>query len=335
MNSSWRRVLYQLGLALGSIIFLCQTWNGYQAIQQNTIQVPFPAILAVAWGLAVLALGLQIISWSYLMRALGVYLSWRQVFKGYTISFLPRYIPGSIWGYLSRSQWLRSHDVPYVVSNTGSILELLTAVTTNGLVIGICYAWVSRDPLLFTSWVVLAILVPLAIWIILRQVPNGPFLRFFGNKAMKKNHFVMPLHSWLRILMLYVLLWFCYGGAFLLIFSAFNFPWTVGILETTLWFSIAWFVGFLVVFVPTGLGVRELALSSLVMMNLGLLPSQAGALAVACRFITFLAEFAWVIVGVTRGKGGAADYGLSNSSSTRFQSDELLGGRKDCFNQPG
>jgi len=328
MNSSWRRVLYQLGLVLGSVIFLGQTLSGYWAIKQNIMAVPFPAILVMAWGVAVLAWGIQIISWAYFMRALGVRLTWRQVVEGYTISFLPRYIPGSIWGYLSRGHWLyRTHGVPYTVSNVGSILELSVAVMTNCLVIGACYVWLSKDTLLFIGWVVFATLTLLATWIILHQ-SFRPFLKFCGNGSSNKKYFIEPLYSWLGILMLF-LLWLFYGGVLLLVFSSFDSSWTTGVVETTLWFGTAWLVGFLIVFVPTGLGVRELALSSLITMNLGLLPSQASALSVTCRFITFLAELAWIILGAILGKANVVCHSSSNSSLTRSQSDEFS--RKDCL----
>jgi hypothetical protein len=144
-TGSWRRFLSRLGFVLGSLIFLQQLWNGYQAIVE---QVAFSALLpiAVAYCVAVIAGALPIFAWFRLMAGVGAPLSWRHTLKGYTLSFLPRYIPGSIWGYLSRSEWFRDNaGIACAVSNAGSLVEILATLPGGNRACGSASTLVGRS----------------------------------------------------------------------------------------------------------------------------------------------------------------------------------------------
>src|SRR3972149_6374809 len=127
MVNSPRRLLHLIGLALGGLLFVYQILNVLPAVMENKLHVSSPAFIGLALAIGVAAIGIQTIAWARLMRAFGIYLSWSQVLQGYTLSFLPRYIPGSVWGYLSRNEWLlQNHNVRYGISNRVSLLEVLS-----------------------------------------------------------------------------------------------------------------------------------------------------------------------------------------------------------------
>ena len=65
--------------------------------------------------------------------------------RGYSLSFLPRYLPGSIWGYLSRSEWLtQQFSIPFKYSNAISVVEIGATITANLLV---AFIWLSINPI--------------------------------------------------------------------------------------------------------------------------------------------------------------------------------------------
>ena len=81
----------------------------------------------------------QVCAGVLLMRSLNIELPIHKARYIYSLSFLARYIPGSIWGYLSRSEWLlHDYQVSYASSNYGSILEVALAVSTGFCVLGLC-----------------------------------------------------------------------------------------------------------------------------------------------------------------------------------------------------
>ncbi len=62
--------------------------------------------------------------------------------------------------------------------------------------------------------------------------------------------------------------------------------------------GLSWVLGFVIVFVPAGLGIRELAISTLLTAYGALLPWQADLVAVLSRFGLIVAELAWLLVGL-------------------------------------
>ena len=299
MNQSWRRVLYLVGLGVGSLLFLYQLWNGYQAVVQKALRVSAPALLGVALGIVMVATGLQMIAWSRLMQALGNHLSWRQVVRGYALSFLPRYIPGSIWGYLSRGEWLhRSHNVTYQVSNFGSILEVVGILSASCLTVGIYYASLSSGLSQLVLLIVTA-LIPFAIWRVLQWVISGHLFRcLFAKVSAVGASFQVTFWNWIAVVMLYLILWLCYGGLIWLLVQALGIPLAGSVIQYSFIFSLAWVVGFVVVFVPAGLGIREVTLSSLLVANIGLLSYQGSAVAIASRLTISIAELVWLLFGL-------------------------------------
>jgi hypothetical protein len=123
MAFPWRKLLYYLGVGLGAILFLQQVWLGIESVRQEVLHINRPVCLLAAIGLTFIIYALQMIAWGQIMLGLGSLINLPAVLQGYIISFLPRYIPGTIWGYLSRAEWLKStYNVPHSTSTLGSVL---------------------------------------------------------------------------------------------------------------------------------------------------------------------------------------------------------------------
>ena len=121
-----RKILYFVCLGAGALILILQAANGYRAQTARGLPITSPQLLFGALVFTGLATGAQMLAWRTLMQGLGVSLGKREVLRGYMLSFLPRYIPGSVWGYLGRNEWFfQEYAVSYAASNLGSILEIL------------------------------------------------------------------------------------------------------------------------------------------------------------------------------------------------------------------
>jgi hypothetical protein len=95
-----------------------------------------------------------------------------------------------------------------------------------------------------------------------------------------------------------IILWVLHGGSIYFVSQAVLFPPLVDLPGAVFVMSAAWLIGFIAIAVPAGIGVRELTLATLLSSQFGLLPWQAGLVAVASRLVVILAEVEWLLVGL-------------------------------------
>jgi hypothetical protein len=297
MKSSWRKLLYWIGISLGGLIFLYQLWQGMQGVLTNAVRLVLPWHLALAGLCTAAAFGLQIGAWQALMAGLGVRLSWRQVLEGYSLSLLPRYIPGSVWGYLSRAEWLRQrHQVAYAVSNLGSILEVLLGVLSGLFVTGLYLASRWGMPAFYLALAALGLALLLAWWAAGWALSSRLFKKLMPKLAGEKPAWI-GLGRWCGLLALHLSAWACYGLATRLAAQSLGLAVYASWLVFTFMFTVAWLVGFFILFVPSGLGVREVTLAFWLARLAGASSSQSGAAAVTLRLLMALVELFWLAAG--------------------------------------
>jgi glycosyltransferase 2 family protein len=288
---NWRRVLYGLGLTIGLALFARQAWLGYGALRNNSHITAHLGYLLAALSCYLAGNLVQIAAWAMVMRAVGAPLQVDQALRGYILAFLPRYIPGTVWGYLSRGEWLaRECGVAYSISSLASLLEAATLLLT---ALSIGALWYVAVP-----WrLPVALICFILLWINWHWLP-----RLLQHIAPARwQHQLQTSHSpWLGVggNLLYILFWAVHGCGLWLLGRALGFwsgapPWSA--ISAA---SVAWAAGFVVLFVPTGLGVREATLTALLQQQVGLLAGEAGTLAVLSRLWIILAELLLLLMGV-------------------------------------
>jgi len=296
--STWRKRLFTIGLILGLALFLRQVWVAFVALKlHNPGSIKIPYLLA-ALGANLSIYVLMMLAWPLLMWYLGTSLSVRDTVQGYCLTFIPRYIPGSVWGYLSRSQWLKqAHHIDYGVSMMGSVLEglglLLTGVFMAGLYLCFQLAGVAQ---LLLACTCLGLLV--GTWLIV------PKLAVQLARRIAKDSFSLPDNrpsrtgAWSVAITLYLLLWVAFGASLLLASNAIAPDRTNDLPAAVFVASLSWVIGFVIVFVPAGLGVRELATSTLLAQYLAFPSWQADLVPVLSRAGLIIAELVWLLVGL-------------------------------------
>ncbi len=293
----WRTALFSVGLCAGVLLFVRQVWSSYIAIRQQELILYRPTYL-LAGGVAILLFyGLQVMAWGSIMRCLGTSLDPRQAFKGYFLSFLPRYIPGSVWGYWSRSHWLeQNYGVRYTTSVLGSVLEALALTLTGIGVAGFCASIRWEGALRFAAVGAWVGAIGMA-WLGLPKL-----VVWFGRRFRKG---VSPPHqegsllkTWSLTVVLYLLLWTTYGTSIFLTASTLTSASATDLLGTVFVSSLSWVAGFAAVIVPAGIGVREVTFATLLPLHTGFLSWQAHLIAVLSRVEVLLAELAFLAIGL-------------------------------------
>ncbi len=288
-----RLALQFFGSIIGLILLAFQIKDGFSSINISLLNFQNKRFLIISLVAAFLALIFQVLGWRKLLNTLGFSLPYRDVFFGYTFTFLPRYIPGSIWGYITRSEWLFNiYQIPYKKSLFISILEMIIIFLTNLALGFFILNYLTNYQFLFLLFFFLSLL--LIIFIIFTK--SKPLQKKFHNDYSKRINFP----SIVTILLLFFSSWILYGVSLInsifafYIIEKFNFSQFFLVISIN---SISWVIGFLIIFVPAGIGVRELVLNNLLIFFFNLPFSTSSAIAIIFRMITLLAEFLLMVFG--------------------------------------
>lgn len=311
---------------LGLGLLTQQAWQGYQALHYSQSCVLRPVPLLTSLALYIAAYFVQMAAWTLIMRSLQVTLPVRSVIEGYALSFLPRYIPGSVWGYLSRNEWLaQTHQVSYATSTIASILEAGMLLITAAILGGFYGLQLPQWQAIISPHIDHSFYLPIALayvcmglvgaWVVWQMLPRL-FTRF-TKKSLPKEDGSPVQHAynkrgtnfqlWAITIALYLAFWFMQGGALMTIAQALCEDMSLSLLAASAAFAISWGIGFLIIFVPAGLGVREWTLSTFLVTFAALQPGHATLLALISRFGLIVAEI--VVLGI----------GLHGQIRSRFQ----------------
>lgn len=299
--NNWKKAIRYIGLILGLILFLMQFVDAVIKFKESGIISLNWAFIACAVLVMLIIYFIQVRLWLSSMKSIGIIISTLDAIKGYWISFIPRYIPGSVWGYLGRSDWLfREFNIPFRYSNSGSAVEVSIIVISN-IVIGILT--INNNYHIMVKSLAIVVITFLSC-IILYRISRLPFLidskqsvRFI---AFPSNG--LRVKSWLIGYGYSLINWILYGVVLLLVVLSMslkiNYPTNGFVMSLTGIFSIAWLIGFIVFFLPGGLGLREFILSSLLVSILGFGFGNAVIIAIILRLITLLAELFWICIAL-------------------------------------
>jgi uncharacterized membrane protein YbhN (UPF0104 family) len=295
----WRTFLYRTGLVIGMLLLVYQLYRSKDGFNQAELNASNWVWLALAITCLLLALGIQIAAWIALMRSIGLSLPKRSAFGHYYLSFISRYIPGSVWGYLSRAEWLKTdHGISYRQTNMGSFIEICAGLVSIVLMAALRFALTNKTGMIFGLCVIF--LFPVVVVEIIRKTAGtlDPTRDRWGLSSLQN----LRMKEFLAGTFLLTANWILYGSALLLSarFLGFDLPSSpqliLGIYPGI--YSLAWLVGFLIIFLPSGVGAREIVLADgLVIAGLLQYP-EASAVALILRGILLVSELIWLMISV-------------------------------------
>ena len=207
----------------------------WQPLNWGNLVVSLLIVLASCFLVALL--------WWYILRLLGGQPTPRQALHAYFLSSLPRYIPGWVWGYAGRTYLIEQVGVRRKVAVLGSAMEMGLFAGT-GLVIGVFY-WLKGTGAIIAATFIFGLVV-----VGVSALPLSMDRRYRpGLKSIFES---------IVIVFLYIGFWIVYGLSVVILVGA-TLPTLSAeqIVTITSGFSLAWLAGFVAVFVPGGLGIRE------------------------------------------------------------------------------
>ena len=277
-------VLFFFGLALYEI------WPQLASYQWHVE----PGWLVLALGILVARGPLSVWGWWLILRRLGYPLSFPQSIRIVYYSALAGYLPGSMWYVVSRVFMAEKAGVPRLVGAISvaieSVLVLLATLAVAGLSLA---AW--PDPPLWAVAVMIALLAGV-IWrpdLFFRLVDWG--LKRIGRQPLGVR---LSSRDVVLIMIPFVLSWLAFGLIFFALLAAL-YPGLPLVYEPVVTgiFTVAWLGGYLAIFVPQGLGVRELIIVSLLAV-IGVPAPVATAAALLGRLWSILGVGIWAAISV-------------------------------------
>jgi uncharacterized membrane protein YbhN (UPF0104 family) len=238
-----------------------------------------------------LCLLIQATAWYAIVRLLGGRVGVVTALWAYGVTLLPRYVPGSVWGYTSRVLLLERRGVPARLSVASTVLEVALIVGSGALAALFALYRVIPPP---AYWLVLAglfIIAGFGLVVLSRRYAAQTAPRAHTHSLLRLT-LSQSFAAWLALGLVYVTFWVLYGMSTWLVAESLA-PGACGncFVEVVSGAALAWLGGFLVLFVPGGLGVREVALTLLLSPTLG--AAEAALVALLARLAGMVAEVAF------------------------------------------
>ncbi|MGH9276296.1 MAG: lysylphosphatidylglycerol synthase domain-containing protein [Acidimicrobiales bacterium] len=234
--------------------------------------------LALAAVLAVVGMTAIAVPWRRAIQLLGDDMPTGQVIRRYYVGEIGKYVPGGVWPVLGRGELAVRWGIRRTTAYTSVLLSLMA------LYLAAMFVVVAGLPALLsgngTGPIAVLLLLPLGL-VALHPRALGAAIALVERLTKRDVHLEIP--SWgssVALVARYVPAWLAIGGATWAVARSLD-P-SAGVIEIGTAATLSWLIGFLLVPVPGGVGVREAAF---VAAAGSLDPGIAAAVAVAARII--------------------------------------------------
>ena len=214
----------------------------------------------------------------------GVNLTYPQIFRIFALSQLGKYIPGGIWHFVGRFNMYHEQEMSVKESTKALIAEnfwLLTGAIVSGLALGL-FSPQAHELLVKTG-------IDLPIWV-LTGTGIGLFVMWLGLLVAFDWYFRLKgksvnFYYLLYLIGLQILIWLLLGLSFAFVLPQIRADTLLIYISA---YALSWIFGYVVIFAPGGIGIRELALTW--MLSSFFLTQDILIYSTIHRFIYFIVE---------------------------------------------
>ncbi|NPA91089.1 MAG: hypothetical protein GXO55_06540 [Chloroflexi bacterium] len=292
----FRRVIQWILLALIGAFWAHTLWSQRDALAHYPWHMGWP-YLAGAAGLLMGQMLLLATGWWRILHLLGVPLSWRTGSGMWLRAQIARYLPGGFWDILGRGWLGREVQVPLYAISSGALLEILLQLLAAAgfLLIAVHATLRGYVPFLVAGMGLLLVLL----W-----PPVFQRILLWSARLLRRpppSHISLSPRALFGLFLLYVAAHLCQGLGFVLFTRGIGGDKGVASVWLLVSYIGAWLVGYVAVFAPTGIGVREAAL---LLFLKGRLPiSLVTAAALGYRVWLTLRDLGALLVGMLLWRG--------------------------------
>jgi hypothetical protein len=246
-------------------------------------------LFAASFAVLMVHMVLAALSWKLVSGLVGCPVSFRQAFAIHFLTQVGKYLPGKLWAAVGKVGLTRKLGLSGVKASHAMVLESLFIVS-GSMLVGVPLVPVAAERLGLGPALSVAAVAVVAFVLIMTSHPTAfqRILRGLSRMTGKELEAEDPgFFNVLKLLPVYILVFLTQGLAFVLL--AWSFGLDVPMFPGMFVFPMAMAIGFIVVFAPGGLGVREVSLTWLV----GLV-AAAGAAAAGRAELVSIAARLWI-----------------------------------------
>jgi uncharacterized membrane protein YbhN (UPF0104 family) len=269
--------LLKLGLT-GVVVYYVarQVWSNWDQVKQFNWQFDF-LYLALSLLCAMVALVIFSAAWVKVISAFGHRLSQASGFRILNLSNLGRYIPGKVWQVFGMLYLAKQKNIPEEQAAASFVISELFTIPASLLVWVIALQFepallIDRFKIMGPGSAYTVGILGLLGCAVLVLYPQ-PFLNL-ANYVLRKlgrptATFTMDKSVALQAFVAYVLGWVLFGLAFWLFLKSVLGDSAPSVILSVGLYNIAYQIGYLAIFAPSGLGPRELIMGALLQPLVG------------------------------------------------------------------
>jgi uncharacterized membrane protein YbhN (UPF0104 family) len=301
-------------LRVGLVILVCgalgvalsRQWPGVrESLREMSLGWMSLAVAAVT-----AALFSSMLCWRFLLADLGSALSTSASVRIFFVGQLGKYLPGSVWPVVTQMELGRAYHVPRKQSATAGALTMAVVLMAGAAVAMVLLPFVAPG-VMRQFWYALVV-VPVGLLVLHPRV----FTRFVNRALLvaRRQPLDRPL-SWRglgRAFAAAVGSWLLFGTHVFAISRDLGAGGSRLLPLAVAGFALAWSAGFVVVFVPAGVGIREAVLYAVLVPAFdGRVPDPfhaAVTTALVSRFTMTVGDLLWgavALASVARRRGGS------------------------------
>jgi uncharacterized membrane protein YbhN (UPF0104 family) len=291
------KILILFGVLFFILRYLIFNWNQFISldIKLNYVYVILSfLVMQLAWITTAW-------SWGKTLEAFGHKLRYRDIFTIYFRSMVAKYVPGKVWQLAASTYIAGRQGIPegatIVSFIVGQAYSVLSGVTLIAAAVALGAMHKTGGGFAFFRWSSIPILIALLVLIIRPNISErfmNLALRIFKRQEISMN---IRISTSFWLFFAFLIPWLIFGMAFWLLINAltpvpFNIYFT-----TTAILTAGTVVGFLAVFAPGGIGVKEASIAALIVSTTSLPAAFALAIGFGYRIVTSIVEL--VDFGIT------------------------------------
>ena len=242
---------------LGFLLYFClqyfiPRWDSLQ-LSHRLGSLSWPWITAAAvFTLAYYVLGFSI--WIIFLHNLGSNPNLYMTARAYVCALLPKYIPGNVAAHGLRTHLAAQAGVPVMISMKSFVLEATFALGT-ATAVSVPGALYYRPEIMdrLFNWLIAAVVLVLITIVAATR---------FQLKKISELGLLTPhrIRGYFKVFLLYLVVWFVSGVAHWCLANALSDYSVSNLPQLIVAVSASWALGFISIFAPAGLGVREAVL---------------------------------------------------------------------------
>ncbi|MDD3802867.1 MAG: lysylphosphatidylglycerol synthase transmembrane domain-containing protein [bacterium] len=234
------------------LFFLAIKLSGdFSKIDLKLIHFSYP-LLIISFFFVPIWFSLLSLAYQFILSGMGAKISLLNSMRIIGISTFGRYIPGKIWFTVGRAVLAERVGVSKKNSFTAVLIETFYLILTGLTFFVFSYKYITGKSayflLLFPASFAAVSLVKPGVFTFLMNI----FLRKMKKDTIEMN---MSIKDAFVLNGIYILMWLGFGLQFLFLIKSLGFSANSVFLISV--YPVAWVLGFIVIFIPSGIGIRE------------------------------------------------------------------------------